>query len=329
MDAIRGVEMCGGEIREGEITFSYNGEALQVVRWGNLKNTPVVLLHGFMQSAHSWDAVARSLAQDYCVYALSFMGHGASSKSLNPARYAYDDMAASVDVLLREVVLPKYATHGAWSEDCVMCEGEAPSARGTCLTEEGVVGAHIIGYSMGGRIALRLLQTSADCVASLILEACNLGCETLEDQRQASIRNAGWVEHLREKGMTSFVAYWESLPMFATQRAGGFDARLRAGRLANEAEPMALCLEGAGKQAMPLAPETRQYIAEAAIPLAYFYGDQDGKSEQVAQQLQPLGVAISSFPAGHNVHLEAPMLYLEEVRNFLSRVDASRQHGKE
>lgn len=312
------VEQSISEMQEK--MFPYSGEALQVLRWGNPEQMPVVLLHGFMQSAHSWDMLARDLAQDYCVYALSFMGHGASSKSLDPARYRYDDMAASVDMFLRKVVVPEYASALARVHNI---NGDA------CGNTEHKARAHVLGYSMGGRIALSLLRMSADCMASLTLEACNLGCETCDDRKRAAIRNAQWVALLREKGMASFVDYWESLPMFATQRAGGFDMHVRAGRLANEAEPMALCLEGAGKQAMPLAPEIRRYIKETAIPLAYFYGDQDHKSAQVAQQLQLLGVALSSFPAGHNVHLEAPMLYLEEVRNFLLRVDVSHRCGKE
>ncbi len=67
---------------------------------------------------------------------------------------------------------------------------------------------------------------------------------------------------LRNNGIEEFVEYWETLPLFESQREMGLDEELRPERLANDAESMALCLEGAGKHAMPDASQAFAVVAK-------------------------------------------------------------------
>lgn len=327
-------------------TFMYEGCKLSYRRWGKTCARPVVLLHGFMQSAESWDAVASSLKDDFCVYALDFIGHGASEKTKNPARYAYEDMALSVDRLIRQVCLPAWRERIEQDADGsaleMQCSEQEEQRTQELSTFEGQterseqrapiplscndlanLRVHVIGYSMGGRIALHLLYTSTDVIQSMVLEGCNLGCADEEAFKEADTRNRSWVERLRTDGMEKFVQYWEELPMFATQKELGLDVSAHAARAANDAESMALCLEGAGKQAMPPTAEILCSIKRAVgdcdpLFILYIYGSKDPKSAAVAQKLKELGVQIQTINAGHNVHLEALMLYLEKIRKFLS-----------
>ena len=323
-------------------TFTYKRCAYFYQRWGVETKPVVVLLHGFMQSSTSWDIVARSLQNRFCVYAFDFIGHGLTNKSTKPARYTYEDMAASVDYFIRKII--------------------------------GASRAHVVGYSMGGRIALQLLRTGSDKLASLTLESCNVGCATHEERAQATQRNQSWIDKIRRDGMESFVNYWETLPLFATQKELGYDKMLHCSRAANSPECMALCLEGAGKQAMPLCDDTLKVIKQAiqkpavcadgqregrdqdgkksqreghkrqnscllqfpekrneptrreecpqgGLPIHYIYGRKDEKSKAVADLLSSIGVCVSEIDAGHNVHLEEPTLYCKEVQNFLLKAD--------
>lgn len=296
-------------------SFTYKRCSFFYQLWGNPELPPVVLLHGFMQSSTSWDSIARSLANRFCVYALDFMGHGLTEKSKKPARYTYEDMAASVDYFLRKVV----------------CAHEKHAHTRQALTSRprtkspNTKRAHVIGYSMGGRIALRLLQTSSDVLASVVLESCNLGCATETERTEAAQRNQGWVDRIQHDGMEAFVNYWETLPMFATQKELGWDKLLHVSRAANNPTSMVLCLQGSGKQAMPLAGVTLEAVRtqrQNGLPMLYIYGDKDAKSAVVAATLEAEGVLVSAIPAGHNVHLEAPMLYLKEVVHFLANTEA-------
>lgn len=299
--------------------FSYEGQRLHALVWDaeqvESDRPPVVLLHGFMQSARSWMKIAQMLAETHTVYALDFVGHGESAKPNDPACYAYDDVAASVDAFLRTVVCApsrSVSTRSA-AADCA-------SPRSSFVKR-----AHVVGYSMGARVALRLASTSKDVVASLVLESCNLGCADEAARALAQERNEGWVSRLRAGSMEDFVRYWESLPLFETQREQGFDAALRPGRLDNDPTALALCLQGSGKQAMPLVAETLACLKESALPVAYMWGVLDKGCALVAQQLSEVGATVKMFNTGHNVHLEAPMLYLEEVRKFLICIDMNGQ----
>lgn len=301
-------------------SFTYKRCSFFYQLWGNPELPPVVLLHGFMQSSTSWDSIARSLTNRFCVYVLDFIGHGLTEKSKKPARYTYEDMAASVDYFLRKVVC---AQEKRGREKRVHTRRDLTNRSQTKHTQ--IKRAHVIGYSMGGRIALRLLQTSSDLLASVVLESCNLGCATQAERTEAAQRNQGWVDRIQHDGMESFVDYWETLPMFATQKELGWDKLLHVSRAANNPTSMVLCLQGSGKQAMPLTEVTLEAVRaqrQIGLPMLYIYGDKDAKSAAVAATLEAEGVLVSVIPAGHNVHLEAPMLYLKEVVHFLANTEA-------
>lgn len=301
-------------------SFAYKRCSFFYQLWGNPELPPVVLLHGFMQSSTSWDSIARSLTNRFCVYVLDFIGHGLTEKSKKPARYTYEDMAASVDYFLRKVVC---AQEKRGREKRVHTRRDLTNRSQTKHTQ--IKRAHVIGYSMGGRIALRLLQTSSDLLASVVLESCNLGCATQAERTEAAQRNQGWVDRIQHDGMESFVDYWETLPMFATQKELGWDKLLHVSRAANDPTSMVLCLQGSGKQAMPLTEVTLEAVRtqrQMGLPMLYIYGGKDAKSAAVAATLEAEGVLVSVISAGHNVHLEAPMLYLKEVVHFLANTEA-------
>ncbi len=357
-------------------SFTYKKCSYFYQRWGDPERPPLVLLHGFMQSSTSWEPIATSLKLHFCVYAVDFIGHGLSNRSKNPARYTYEDMAASIDYFLRKVVCRPSDSANKPSKRMFPLLKSLRKSSGDCAGEQSVR-AHVVGYSMGGRIALALMKTSCDVLASVILESCNLGCATDEEKQEAAKRNSDWVNRIREEGMEEFVNYWETLPLFETQKELGFDKILHFSRAANDPECMALCLEGAGKQAMPLSGETLTNIEKAiasqrdetrsqiattkqdetrsreiapqqdvrsqtattkqdktlsqandseedsrkGIPVLYIYGDKDEKSALIAQKLSAVGASVSAINVGHNVHLEAPMLYLREMQNFLVGID--------
>ena len=61
-------------IQGKEICFSY-------LNWGDDSAPPMLLLHGRSQTAHSWDFVGLSFAEDYRIIALDQRGHGDSGWS--------------------------------------------------------------------------------------------------------------------------------------------------------------------------------------------------------------------------------------------------------
>ena len=60
-----------GEFNTGPVTLKY-------LEWGNPKQPTLLLLHGFAQTAHSWDLVALGLADKFHLISLDQRGHGDS-----------------------------------------------------------------------------------------------------------------------------------------------------------------------------------------------------------------------------------------------------------
>jgi pimeloyl-ACP methyl ester carboxylesterase/tetratricopeptide (TPR) repeat protein len=84
-----------------------NGVRLDYVEQGDPKGTPVVLLHGFTDSWHSYERVLPHLPSSMRVMALTLRGHGGSSKpatGYTSSDFA-DDVAAFLDVMGLESVV--------------------------------------------------------------------------------------------------------------------------------------------------------------------------------------------------------------------------------
>lgn len=281
--------------------FQHEGATWQVSQWGNSADMPLVLLHGFMQTSATWKFVAPELAQQRCVYALDFVGHGSSDKPHDAAPYAYDAAVGAVGAFLEEVACVHPETHATRK-------------------------AHLMGYSMGGRVAVQVALQNPQKVYSVILESCGLGPADVEERALAEQRNADWASKLRRDGIEEFVALWEELPLFATQKQRNLTEKLRAERLANDPEAMALCLEGMGKHAMPLEADTVGSLAITYLPVKYLWGSKDTTCQRPAHQLSHEGFDVTAFDVGHNVHLEAPMAYLESVKQFLNSIELKGLH---
>jgi pimeloyl-ACP methyl ester carboxylesterase len=82
--------------------FTSQGISLHYLDWGNEGAPPLLLLHGNMDHARSWDWVARALSERWHVIALDLRGHGDSDWSaegsyLTP--YHVVDLAELIDSL--------------------------------------------------------------------------------------------------------------------------------------------------------------------------------------------------------------------------------------
>ena len=74
------------------------GVTLEYAEQGNPEGVPVVLLHGYTDSRHSWNLVLPRLPSRYRVFAISQRGHGESSKPVDAYRVA--DFSADVTAFL-------------------------------------------------------------------------------------------------------------------------------------------------------------------------------------------------------------------------------------
>lgn len=161
--------------------------------------------------------------------------------------------------------------------------------------------------------------------SALVLESAGLGPADAASREALRERNFAWAARVRGEGVPAFMDWWAGLPLFESQQYLSADQRerLRAGRLANDAESLALSFERAGAHAMSSQGESIRALCELAakgIPVSYLAGELDAKYCKVASTLQAESQGAVSCrvapAAGHNIHLEQPEVFasiLKEV----------------
>jgi 2-succinyl-6-hydroxy-2,4-cyclohexadiene-1-carboxylate synthase len=215
----------------------------------------------------------------------------------------------------RVVLVPGFTqTASSWrgaaevlAETCEVVALEIPS-RETFAATANAIGrrgrrAVYVGYSMGGRLCLRLALDRPDLVRALVLVSASPGI--VDDDRRAErvASDEELARSLEQGGVDTFLARWLSQPMFASVPP---DAPGLADRHALPAGYLAHCLRVLGAGVMePMW--TR--LAELQMPIALVTGRSDLKYENIAQHmLERLhgDVVHVRLDAGHAIPLERP-----------------------
>ena len=168
-------------------------------------------------------------------------------------------------------------------------------------------------------------MSAAAPFSALVLESAGVGPADDAAREALCERNFAWAARVRDEGVSAFMDWWAGLPLFESQRILPDEQRERlcAGRLANDAESLALSFERAGAHVMPSRQESMRALCELAakgIPVSYLAGEFDAKYCKVASTLQAESQGAISCrvvpAAGHNIHFEQPEAFgaiLEEV----------------
>jgi 2-succinyl-6-hydroxy-2,4-cyclohexadiene-1-carboxylate synthase len=164
-------------------------------------------------------------------------------------------------------------------------------------------GCVVVGYSMGGRLALHAALRSA--FAGLVVIGSSAGiCDAGERlrRREADAELADWID---AHPIEDVVARWERNPVFASQPPELVEAQ-RAGRLAHSPAGLARLLRSAGQGALDPIWDR---LPELRMPVLALAGENDptyrAASERIAS-LVPRGLCGVIPGAGHAAHLEAP-----------------------
>jgi 2-succinyl-6-hydroxy-2,4-cyclohexadiene-1-carboxylate synthase len=247
---------------------------------------PLAMLHGFTGSQSNWKPHARKLAGDFQTIRIDLLGHGRTDAPDDAKRYRMEKSAEDIENLLHRL-------------------------------EPGPV--NLLGYSMGGRLALYLAITYPSLVSSLILESASPGLRE-ESQRQERIKRDERLACSMEKdGIEAFVDHWQHLELFTSQSSLPIEirARLREQRLLNNPAGLANSLRGMGTGAQPsLWPR----LGDLNMPVLLLAGELDQKFAAIAGEMALLiGNARAKIVpgAGHTIHMEQPELFDELIKQFL------------
>jgi len=179
----------------------------------------------------------------------------------------------------------------------------------------------LVGYSMGGRLALAYAVRNPGRVRRLVLESASPGLATEEARATRRDADDALALRLERDGMAAFVDHWESLPLFASQRALPEEVRTRrrAERLRNHPASLAASLRCLGTGNMPSYWGS---LPRLGVPVLVLVGGLDRKFTDVGGRMADAlpDATLAVVPdAGHTVHLERPEAWLEAVVPFLSQ----------
>jgi 2-succinyl-6-hydroxy-2,4-cyclohexadiene-1-carboxylate synthase len=251
---------------------------------GDPHRPAVLFLHGFMGSGADWeDAISALDERFYCV-APDLPGHGASL-GLPPEAYTVEGAARAVLDLLDRL---------------------------------GVGRPTIVGYSMGGRLALYLALRYPQRCSGLFLESASPGIEDATERQARRRSDEEKAERLEAGDLASFVHDWYRQPLFASlARREGLLQEIIEARMRNDPVELARSLRGMGTGHQPSLWDDLDALQVPAVAVT---GEHDEKYTRTCAQMASLNPRIQAdiVPgAGHNVHFEAPEAYLALLKRFL------------
>ena len=88
-----------------------NGMRFHYLEWGNPDNPPMLLLHGFAQTCHSWDFVALGFSDNYRVIVLDQRGHGDSDWAAD-GDYSPETQQKDISGVVNELGLENFVLMG-------------------------------------------------------------------------------------------------------------------------------------------------------------------------------------------------------------------------
>jgi 2-succinyl-6-hydroxy-2,4-cyclohexadiene-1-carboxylate synthase len=267
----------------------------------------LLLLHGFTGSGRSWDGgladaaigfASAAVAAGFTVIAPDLPGHGGTAgHEADPTR------------------------PGDWARATIeRSADDLPGLLGALGHEQ----AHVVGYSMGARVALRLAISHPACVARLVLEAPSAGIADADGRAARRAADDALARALERDGIEPFIDAWERTPVLAGEARLGVGERalLREIRLAHDPAGLAASLRAAGQGVMePLHDRLR----EIASPTLVIVGADDPVRERAAAVAAGIpGTRLAVVDdAGHAPHLEAPAAFRRLVLDFISEDHAA------
>lgn len=249
---------------------------------------PVIVIHGFTGSAAAMAPLVSRL--DGCRrIAVDLVGHGRSPSPTELAPYSVEAMAASVAALA------------------------ADTPDGPC---------HVVGYSMGGRVALTLAEAHPEICRSLTLISATAGMTDEAERAERRQADTALADRIEALGLDQFVEDWMALPMWDTLRARlsatEWEASMRQ-RRGSDPVGLANSLRAAGTGSMtPLWAR----LAAVDVPTLIVCGELDAKFVEIGlgmSELLPKSELAVMPGAGHAVHLETPGLCAGTVADFIRR----------
>lgn len=257
-----------------------------IATWGRAELPPIVFLHGFMGAGADWREICELLAEEYYCVCPDLPGHGANIA---------DDLGAQLTIAQLAIDL------------------------GALCAELGLHEPVVVGYSLGGRVALSIALQFPSLMRALVLESASPGVEGALQRESRSATDDARAAALLAGGVPAFTKSWYSAPLFQSlHRYPVLLAKLQAARSTNDARWLARVVRdlSPGRAASVWAElasiQIRTLLVAGALDVQYT------STVQRMAVVMPSATSLIVPDAGHNVHLEEPIVFVQALRQFLA-----------
>jgi pimeloyl-ACP methyl ester carboxylesterase len=276
------------------------GLSIHCLEWGKPAGEPIVLVHGFLDQAHSWtvfvDALVNRTSQPLWIIAPDCRGHGDSGWVGAGGYYHFPDYVYDLDRV---------------------------------IAAAGVKRFHLIGHSMGGTISFLYAGTFPERLSKLVLiEGVGPLGMNFSD---APLKMAGWIGELHQRGRNHFREY-------TSVEAGAHQLRqtnprlkkefavdlARAGMKQNDNGKWVWKFDPLHRTASPQPFYTAQaleFFRRIACPVLIVDGQESRQTRRTDKQQRYDAIQdrrlVTIGNAGHMIHQDNPEQLAEVVANFL------------
>ncbi len=244
----------------------------------------VVLLHGFTGSSDTWEEVIRHLPSEVEVLTIDLIGHGQTAKPSDAKRYFVEEQIEDLHELFQQL---------EWSNFT------------------------LVGYSMGGRLALAYAAKYP--VDTLVLESSSPGLENEKERKNRKLSDELLAERIIKEGILSFVNFWEDIPLFVSQKRLSAEKQLaiREERLMQSEIGLANSLKGFSTG---VQPSYWKSLTKLSVPVYLLAGELDLKFCEIARQMDhelPNSFRKVVKDVGHAIHVENPKMFATILKKVI------------
>ncbi len=252
----------------------------------------LVLVHGFLGSGRDWHGILPALQAHYRCITVDLPGHGASS-ACDSIRGIDDVCGLLHRTLSQGLAIPRFS---------------------------------LLGYSLGGRVAMAYACAYPEHIDRLFLEGAHPGLENDGDRLLRRQQDKLWAQRFATEALVTVLYDWYQQPVFASMTGlarsalvmercadNGHDEANQSShwRGLRLAEMLSCCGLSEQKNYRGLL----RYLSSKMFSVAYLVGEKDLKFRRLADSLiQNSDIEMRIVTgAGHNAHRDNPVGFIQAL----------------
>ena len=181
------------------------------------------------------------------------------------------------------------------------------------VPSESNVRRFLVGYSLGGRLALHALLEKSFRWAGAVVVSCHSGLTDESDRTARRASDARWAARVLEEPWDSLMEAWNAQPVF-----GGTSLPFRREEISFSRDKIAAAFWswslGNQEDLLPRLPKID-------VPVLWLTGARDSAYTEIAKRAATRAHSIQSriiADAGHRLPWEAPKIFHELVSSFMT-----------